>query len=231
MRPDVEIPEGKPLTTLRIRLTGLPGDGFVIADEWQKIVARTDGEKRSVTYLITARKPDPAASGTLPVKTPALKMWLQPDAYCNSDNPAIIAEARKIVGGEKNIMKAAEKIRQSVRARITTNSSMGVLRPASDILKDPSGVCRDHAILFTALARAAGIPARPVGGLTLSRGSFYYHAWTEVWTGKGWLAQDSTLPASTADASHIKLTQGDATSMFAIAKVAGQLKAEILEFR
>ena len=136
-----------------------------------------------------------------------------------------------MVGGEKNIVKAAEKIRLGVRALMTSDSSMGVLRPASDVLKNPSGVCRDYAILFTALARAAGIPARPVGGLTLSRGSFYYHAWAEVWTGREWMAVDATLPASTADAGHIKLTQGDATRMYAIAKVAGQLKAEILEFR
>ncbi len=231
VRPDVTLPPDRPLASLKIRLSGIPDASFAITDERQKIVAQAAGPPRTVTYQITARAPSPAAAATLPVKAPAFKTWLQPDPYANSDDPAIVREARRMVGGEKNIVKAAEKIRLGVRALMTSDSSMGVLRPASDVLKNPSGVCRDYAILFTALARAAGIPARPVGGFTLSRGSFYYHAWAEVWTGREWMAVDATLPASTADAGHIKLTQGDATRMYAIAKVAGQLKAEILEFR
>lgn len=231
VRPDVPLPADSPLQSLRIRLSGIPDASFVIADERQKVVSQTAGPPRAVVYQISPRKPDPASSSSLPVKNAALKAWLQPDAYIDSGNPAIVRRARQIVGAEKNIVKAAEKLRRTVQSTVKTDGSMGILRPASDVLASPTGVCRDHAILLAALARAAGIPARPVGGLVLSRGSFFYHAWAEVWTGKGWLALDSTLPPPVVDAGHIKLTQGDVTRMYQISRVVGQLKAEILSFR
>ncbi len=91
------------------------------------------------------------------------------------------------------------------------------------------GVCRDYAILFAALARNRGIPAKVVAGLTCVDGSFYYHAWVECFVGE-WVPFDATLPTDFVDATHIKLAEGDATSMFGMAKVIGSLKAKIISY-
>jgi hypothetical protein len=106
----------------------------------------------------------------------------------------------------------------------------GVPRSAVDILNKPSGVCRDYAILYTALARAAGIPTRLVAGLVYMNGSFYYHAWAESFVGE-WVPFDATLSTDFVDATHIKLTEGHATSMFVMAQIIGKLKAEVIEYK
>ena len=57
---------------------------------------------------------------------------------------------------------------------------------ALEVLQARNGDCNEHTVLFNALARAAGIPAKTVVGVVYLRGAFYYHAWSEVWLG-GWV--------------------------------------------
>ena len=61
---------------------------------------------------------------------------------------------------------------------------------ALDTLKMKAGDCNEHAALFAALARAAGIPAKVSVGLVYTRDRFYYHAWNEVFLGH-WVAVDA----------------------------------------
>ena len=58
--------------------------------------------------------------------------------------------------------------------------------------------------LLVAMARALGVPARPVAGLLRSGGRFYYHAWAEVYLGD-WVAVDPTYDQLPADAAHVRL--------------------------
>ncbi len=98
------------------------------------------------------------------------------------------------------------------------------------MLKSKVGVCRDYAILFAALARRRSVPAKVVSGLLYVNGGFYYHAWVEGYAGK-WGPFAATLPTDFVDATHIKLAEGDATSMFGLAKVIGNLKAQIKGYK
>lgn len=56
------------------------------------------------------------------------------------------------------------------------------------------GVCQDHAHIFIAAARHAGLPARYVTGYLLIDGSepsVAHHAWSEIWVdGLGWVGFD-----------------------------------------
>ena len=71
---------------------------------------------------------------------------------------------------------------------------------ASDILQERKGVCTDYSILYAALCRAAGIPAKFVQGvpafsiLTEGGGQLpYAHAWVEIkLPGYGWIPIDIT---------------------------------------
>jgi len=107
---------------------------------------------------------------------------------------------------------------------------VGLIRTSTDILRSKSGVCRDYAVLYAALARAAGIPTKIATGLMYFRDAFYYHAWAESFVGE-WIPMDPTLSTDFVDATHIKLAEGDATAMFKAVKVVGTLKAEISEFK
>jgi Transglutaminase-like superfamily len=162
------------------------------------------------------------------------RQYLAEAPYLAVNDPRIRAQSRQIVGTETDPARKAAKIRAWVHGQMKPKTNIGVLRSATDILSTPEGVCRDYAILFASLARAAGVPTRLCGGIVYFQGSFFYHAWNECLldpSHAAWRAYDSTLPTDFVDATHIKFAQGDATDMFNAVRVVGQLKAEILEYR
>ncbi len=116
---------------------------------------------------------------------------------------------------------------------MTPDPSIGVIRSATDVYGRRRGVCRDYATLYTAIARAAGLPTRLCAGIVYSQGRFYYHAWAESYVGK-WVAFDPTLyqpsiGAEYVDATHIKFAQGDVTGMLNVVSIVGRLKIKVLE--
>jgi transglutaminase/protease-like cytokinesis protein 3 len=71
-----------------------------------------------------------------------------------------------------------------------------------------TGFCQSYALLFVALARAAGIAARQAGGWVWAgsrAGGFAAHAWAEVDLDGRWQAVDPTWGQTVADATHIDL--------------------------
>jgi transglutaminase-like putative cysteine protease len=99
---------------------------------------------------------------------------------------------------------------------------------ALDVLKTRKGDCNEHATLFAALSRAAGIPTKVILGVVFLDGKFYYHAWNEVFVGN-WIAVDPTLGQFPADASHIKFIEGDLGKSSEIIKLVGKIKLEVKE--
>jgi transglutaminase-like putative cysteine protease len=74
------------------------------------------------------------------------------------------------------------------------------------------GVCQDHAHVFIACCRTAGIPARYVSGYlyTGKDGEVASHAWVDVWLGRdqgGWMSVDVTHRAL-AGGKHCRLAVG-----------------------
>jgi transglutaminase superfamily protein len=74
------------------------------------------------------------------------------------------------------------------------------------------GDCTEHSLLLTALARAAGIPARPVAGITYMGDElrkFGWHEWVEVALDGHWVQVDPSWAEPVANATHIKLEEDD----------------------
>ena len=67
-------------------------------------------------------------------------------------------------------------------------------------------------------------------GLVYREGSFYYHAWPEIFIGR-WIAVDPTLGQFPADAAHIRLISGDIGAQMRILGVIGKIKIEGIEYR
>jgi len=101
------------------------------------------------------------------------------------------------------------------------------LPSAVQVLARRRGDCNEHTVLYVALARAAGLPARPVAGLLLVDGRFYYHAWAEIYLGD-WVAVDPTFGQLPADAAHVRLVRGGLASHVELARPIGRLKLEVL---
>jgi hypothetical protein len=229
VKADTDVAKPGQVSRLKLSLVGLADKKLVIGDARQKATWSQKDGLGSADYVITAQRPNGKASMVMPFRTADLQPYLAEAPYIQSDDPSIEKQAAAIVGKEKRAFYAASKIRKWVHDSMRLQADMGVVRSAVDVMKNKAGVCRDYAILYTALARAAGIPTKVVAGLVFFDGSFYYHAWAESYTGE-WTPFDATLATDFVDATHIKLTQGDATSMFEIAKVIGGLKAQIIDY-
>ncbi len=148
-------------------------------------------------------------------------------AYLPSDDPAMIAEARRLVGGETRTLPAAQRIRRAVYGLMKPNAGIGVLRDAREVFRTKEGVCRDYAVLTATLLRAAGIPTRLATGLVTWDGTFYYHAWCEVWDGRGWIGVDAAAPSDRISAGHVKLSEGNVDRAF-VFPMLGRAKVQVL---
>jgi len=67
-------------------------------------------------------------------------------------------------------------------------------------------------------------------GLVYVDGSFFYHAWPEVWL-DGWVAVDPTLDQLPADAAHIRFLIGGLARQVEIVRLIGNLEIEVLDAR
>ena len=105
------------------------------------------------------------------------------------------------------------------------------------MLRTKVGDCNEHTVLYVAMARASGIPARIAVGLVFIRGTqgaFYYHAWPEVYLDEGgkrglWLPVDPTLNQFPADGTHIRLVRGGLDQQAAIVPLIGRLRMTVLD--
>ncbi len=226
----VALTEPRTLREARYELDGVTRP-LPASDDIQQITR--DG---SLVTVSIATGPLPRSGGRLyptPELVPEpLRPFLRPTAYVGSDDPEFRALARAVLGGEKDAAQVARKLATFVHDTIRPDASIPALRTARDINADRRGVCRDYTTYFTALARAAGLPTKQCVGLAYVDGLFVYHAWPEVWVGEGrWVALEPTWGMPFADATHLKLAEGEITDIFRVAADIGSYKIRVVSAR
>jgi transglutaminase-like putative cysteine protease len=100
-----------------------------------------------------------------------------------------------------------------------------------DALRSGRGDCTEFADLFTTLARALDIPARPVNGLVYAEidgPGFYVHAWSEVALDGQWVAVDPTSGQRPADATHVPFPD-DATGFLRAYAALADMRLEVVD--
>ncbi|MGH7718000.1 MAG: transglutaminase-like domain-containing protein, partial [Gemmatimonadaceae bacterium] len=142
------------------------------------------------------------------------------------NDPQIVALARRLSGGETDPAVVAERITRWVHDSLEKRVTF-TIPSAAQVLRARRGDCNEHTQLFVALARAAGIPARGVAGLTYVGGKFYYHAWPEVYLGD-WVAVDPTFGQFPADAAHLRFVVGGYTRQAELLRLIGTLDIDVL---
>ena len=152
----------------------------------------------------------------------ALAEYLAPAPFIESDDAAIVATARSIVGSERDATAAAHALVAWVNEHLEQAPTVTV-PSAREVLAARRGDCNEHAVLLVALARAAGIPARVVAGAMYLDGAFYYHAWTELWLGT-WVSADAVFRQLPTDATHVKLLEGGPERHMELAGIVGALR-------
>jgi transglutaminase-like putative cysteine protease len=167
--------------------------------------------------------------------------YLQSSFFLDSDDRTIRDLAAQVVGDEKDPWRQAQRLERWVHANMKGSTAVG-FATASQVARDRTGDCRQHAMLLAALCRAAGIPSRTAVGLVYAadaeHGPFLaFHMWTEVWVKGQWLMLDATLGRGSVGAAHLKVADHSWHDMLTLApllpvtRVLGKVRVEVLSVK
>ncbi len=129
--------------------------------------------------------------------SPLYLTYTAPDYLVPSDNPAISAAAATIAPRERNPWLRARAIYLYIVENFSAPAEGSPMRSAVEALETKTADAYERAILFCALARAAGIPAVPVAGILVdAQMNTRPHWWAEFSIENfGWIPVDPALGA------------------------------------
>jgi len=170
-------------------------DGNVI-EFWDLSETAREGKDITVTRRIrftaceTAFRIDPAKVGPYDPDDPVYRYYTRTQEFLES-TPEVHALAKEIVGDEANPYLQA----RAVFAWCVDNIAY-VYPPDRGILHSlprGTGDCGEYSLIFVALCRSVGIPARVVNGHWCCKAKKNYHVWNEFFLpGYGWVPADAT---------------------------------------
>jgi hypothetical protein len=137
----------------------------------------------------------------------------EPNAWLQSDAPAIRRLAAKAVGGARDDLSRMRRLRQFVSGYINAHGLDVGYASALEVLDSREGDCTEYAVLLAAMARAQGIPARVVSGMVYAdrfageSRQFIPHEWVQAWVDGRWQSFDAALRHF--DSTHLALASGD----------------------
>ena len=208
---------------LRFVLSGVDLTGFDLDGGRQELRGDT----------LVVRREDWAALDPgyrLPYPSMDLREALQPEPLIQSADPRIIQAAEqltvRLASWRQDPRRVTRELTQAVYAMLEKSVTFSV-PSALQVLESRQGDCNEHTVLFVALARALGLPARTAVGLVYLNGAFFYHAWPEVWLGE-WVAADPTFGQVPADAAHIRFIVGGLAQQVEIVRLIGRLDIDVV---
>lgn len=229
----VQLPKTETLDELSFRLNGRSGEAPAVLSDERQIPGKKKGGTLDLRVL--AVEP-PSKPMKLPIKDPKLARYLSETPYEALKDERLIQASRAATEGSADAWEAATRINKFVYRHIKNKSLAQAFSTANEALESREGDCTEHAVLFSALAKIAGIPTRLATGLVYvgsKEGIFGYHEWVEVWVGK-WIPMDPTFGQDLADPTHIKFSQGisDAEGLreagIAAAALFGDLELKVI---
>lgn len=225
---DAPIPGADGAVTLDLEVSGV--DPARIPDE----PPLQDVEGRVVHLRVPLVQEIPALPLlAVPTGDPALDESLSPTFLLPSGHEEIRARADEVTRGATSRREAARRLVDWVHANVEKRPVAGVPN-GLEVLRRLQGDCNEHTALYVSLARAAGVPARIAAGLVYTdrisgEPAFYYHAWPEVHLGgePAWVPVDPTLGQFPADATHLKLVEGDLDRQVEIVGLMGRIRLAV----
>lgn len=230
VRSNVRLPRAREIESITLRLRGREA-----GPEWpdfpgpyQKVVRKTAGE-------LVLRIDRPARTGEAPTQTSSPED-LEANAYLDTGDALIRKTADEVAGGTGDPYEKAIRLKTWVADHMTFDLGI-VSPPATEVIRDRRGTCVGYAMLLTALARAAGLPARFLMGYVYLNGIWGGHAWSEIFVRDRWLPFDAAvIGPGTADAARVHFSSSSLAGGLGEAVMGGQqlygfVDIEVLEFR
>ncbi|MEY4608934.1 MAG: hypothetical protein RL625_1151 [Gemmatimonadota bacterium] len=220
------VPTREGAATLRLRFLGVDRAGLDLAGGRQLVrgdtveIRQERGEALTASWSLAG----PPAEFR---RTFARELAAEP--LLQTGDPAIVALAVRLAGNSRDPATVAARIGRWVHDSLEQVVTLSI-PSATQVLRTRRGDCNEHTQLFTALARAVGIPTRIATGLAFVNGRFYYHAWPEIWL-RDWVAVDPTFGQFPADAAHLRVITGGLTRQTELLRLMGPLRLEVLDDR
>ena len=207
---DHPIEESGTIEELVLDLPSSLGDPrrLLVEDERQQVRIDSSGQAQLVVRRVAY-----GGEGALrlPIRDPEVMPYLEPSLYIQSEDGRIQKLARELRGDEQDSWKVVERLRRWVYDQMIPRDTNVRFKSALEVLEDMEGTCSEHAVLFMALCRAAGLPVRACVGFLASRtGELVLHIWAQVYVGR-WVDVDPSWSESAVSALHIKTGQGRLT--------------------
>ena len=158
-----------------------------------------------------------------------IEKHLKPTALIPVKHPTIQALTKKAIGDETDPEQKVRKLITFVSDYIEDSYEKNALS-VLDVCKNKAGDCSEHSMLFTTMARAAGIPCREVGGFIYAGDdtkAFAGHAWNEVVLDGCWVPVDSTWDEFEINATHIQFKKESEPKLFSFRMRMRLLKKEM----
>jgi transglutaminase-like putative cysteine protease len=212
--------------------TSLKLKEFEFNDNRQKLISHQSvAAKQEAILEIKRERRDFSEKVVLPLKEPALAPYLADVQYITPSAPAVQKLSRQILNGETDGWRATQKLTKWVFEYIKPAMIPETLT-TKQILEGKTGKCVEYAVLFAALARAAGLPTRVVLGERYQDNVWIGHLWNEVWLGE-WVAIDASHNQVAPDALLLKFIASDTILGAQKVRVGliGELEIEILDVR
>lgn len=191
------------LARLTLVARGLPIARLAVTAPWQRIV----GETIHVSVPVATPRPSGYWLPTHRDFRARHRGDLKVEPGMEVESPAIAGAARRLRNGQADPHRFAETLLRWVSDSIRLEPT---LTPPSALttMRSAAGDADHHTLLYIALARAAGIPARAARGLVRHDDAWLSHSWAEVFVGGDWLPVDPTSGQFPADAAHVRLVLG-----------------------
>lgn len=210
-----EVSDPRNASSILVRIDGIEAGLFDLEDDFQTVV--------STNPLIIEIHPDTITHSTIG----DAERFFASEPFIQVRDPRIVNMAHRIVESETLARAKSDRIGRWVYENVEKDYAVS-LPSAVDVLDVRKGDCNEHTALFTALARASGLPTKICIGLVYKDGRFYYHAWSAVHL-DGWTPVDPTFGQDIADATHIKLLEGGFERQADLMRVVGKVTVTILQ--
>jgi hypothetical protein len=210
--------------SMEIVLSGINKSFNIPSDQRQQCRTRQENRVcRTNTQTQNIEKASPSVDPT------RVERYLQPSLTVPSRNPSIHQTAEDIISDTRGTLNRVRLIFDWIRNNIEQRP-VDVFT-ALDVFEGRKAECQGHSLLYAAFARAAVIPTRVVNGVVYSKNhqGFLYHTWAESLVDGRWMAVDPTLRQIPADATHIKLIEGEHMGdLLPLVDLIGHIQIEII---
>jgi transglutaminase-like putative cysteine protease len=129
-----------------------------------------------------------------------VSVYLQSNQMVNwNENMKAIKKAADLTEGLKSDSKKVAAIYNYIVSNYQYDNEKaksvqsGYIPEVDDVFRNKKGICYDYSVLFAAMLRSVGIPAKVLMGTSTNVDG--YHAWNQVYLNGKWITVDTTVDA------------------------------------